>query len=32
MGFSGDMQYLIPMGFVVILFKLVIIDFKKNKV
>lgn len=32
MGFSSDMQYLIPMGFVVILFKLVIIDFKKNKV
>lgn len=31
MGFSGDIQYLVPIGFVVILFKFVIIDFKKFK-
>lgn len=30
MGFSGDMQYLVPIGFLVILFKFIIIDFKKN--
>jgi len=31
MGFSGGMQFMIPIGFVVILFKFIIVDFKNYK-
>lgn len=31
MGVSGDMQYLIPVGFIAILFKFAIVDFKRYK-
>lgn len=29
MGFSGELHFMIPFGFVVVLFKYVIVDFKK---
>lgn len=31
MGASGDMQFLIPIGFIAILFKFVIVDFKRHR-